>query len=499
MLTGGAAVQRKFYLRILLALIFCAGLGPLAFGAVSLIRGIDVLRQAKSDGEGVAVLSESVATMRSHAETLKISPRANKTYHYVSKVIKEIDLMDVFASEIPYTVSPREKLFSVLGTRQAEEYLIDSPNLPFHAQEKLLPFEFASEVRVLHNDNPIPGEKLGFGLKAKAWLHTGDIGHQEIRRLWSGLHQFLSPDNLAALSQESDPNAAVLREFEAVFPETYRFLTRYFQIEPKISFIEQSDGRLLSLFKSTFVVRIERIEADFPQLGKYLDRLMSIHAEGSMVFHTSPGVQLASFDFVTSTRTFSLEYASRDGAIIPRDARGLYLWSQAIDLGRLKAARLSSTGKLKGKVLGLEMSVADVEFAHQFKDSGEVLLESRLLKLPTPVIKGRLLGIFSGSFVDFLIPGSIDEYAQKFSEGLLQANGGEGTFARLTYFPEYKGNRCRGEFGTEVVDNFFLGFGLKVAQSYIWPSPAVVGESWNMSVVQIKSLDQDLKQLLIVR
>ena len=116
--------------------------------------------------------------------------------------------------------------------------------------------------------------------------------------------------------------------------------------------------------------------------------------------------------------------------------------------------------------------------------------------MPPPKIEGRLLGMLPEWAIDLTIPGTIQGHARTFSEGMLRANRGEGSFLAAKIDTQTTNAKLDVRLGTEIIDNFMLRVGMRIAQSYLWPDPEVIKDAWKLATDGVTALDSDMQRLL---
>jgi hypothetical protein len=465
-----------------------------AFGLAPL-RGVDVLRESAKEGKGLLIGAETVAAIHANIRGLRISPNALATYQYASDVIEHIDLGQVFESKLPVKVGPNERLFSLTGRHVEERFVIDAPRQSLAELKPTEPFEFSTELRVLRNRNPLPEEELGYGLKPAVDANSGDLNHRILLGLTGGVLRLLSPANLELLRGERSHDEAVMDELAETLPDFNRLLTRLVDIRPSIV-TEMAAGGKVSHLKTSVILRVEKLRPRYPALADYLERLLSIEIDAKIVQRLTSGKNVAVIDLHTKTRSLRVEYYTKDGKLVPFDDEKELSEAEAIDMATLQSLQTDSIASFDVSVLGLRIIAKDIVMRTSYRDSAIAVFDSRLTAIPTPKIEGRLLGILPGWAIDLTIPGTIEGYARTFCQGILRANRGQGTYAHLAVDTKGPKTRLAMKGGTEIIDNFFLGVGLRIVQSYVWPEPDVIEDGWKLLGAHVAALDKDLQRLL---
>lgn len=481
--------------KIFAIVVGCLDIGTLAVAQdTQTIRGIDIVRDAAPDGRGIIVGSETISAIYSNALRLKLTPTAMETYRYGSDVIEGVDLNHVFKSDFSVKTAPNERLFSITGRSRGEHYVVDAPKLPISKLAPLSPFEFASELRFLRNDNPLPNESLGFGVKPTLMISSGAMNHRYGLRVAGGILKMLSPNNLDQLRAGRTQNEAVLAELSSTLSEFYRFLTRFLKIHHQIDMIK-FDNENVSRVESTVTIEPRLLASELPALSDYLERILKLDLHLEVETRLPSGQMLSVLKLDTKTRSMVLTCYTRDGKLIPFDRQARLNPKLSVDIATLENLEVSTVSTFSLKVLGLKIDSQDTVVTSKFQDGAVASLKTRLTALATPKIEGRLLGLLPEWAIDFTIPGTIQGHAHTFSQGMLKANNNEGSFVTMVVDTRTVNTNIEVQAGTEIIDNFMLRIGMRIAQSYLWPNPSVIQDGWKLVTDGIAALDNDLKRL----
>lgn len=459
------------------------------------IRGIDVLREAAPHARGIFVGAEAIAAIQSNIRRFELSPKAIATYRYGSDVIEGVDLERVFESKFPLKLAPEARSFTITGRQVGSRFLVDAPRLPMTRLAPLKPYEFASELRFIRNKDPLPGEALGFGIKPALTAKATVINHRYLLRIAGGILTMMSQQNLEQLRNGRSGGETMLGELQSTLPEVYRLLTKVFKLEPQID-VQKVSGGDITQVKATATVQISALTASYQALADYLQRFFSIDFRLEVENRLPSDLLLGVFTFDTKAKTFGLEYYTSNGKLIAFDqSRKLYP-EIMVDPSNLKQLTVTSVSKFRLVVLGLKIQNDGVTVRSDFKDAPIATLDSRLIAMPPPKIQGRLLGVMPEWMVDWSIPGTIQGHAKTFSEGMLRANGGEGSSMTARIDTQTSDTELDIRLATEIIDNFILRIGMRIAQSYLWPNPEVIQDAWKLATDAVAALDQDMRRLL---
>ena len=239
------------------------------------------------------------------------------------------------------------------------------------------------------------------------------------------------------------------------------------------------------------------MEKDYPDLAEYLDRLLSrfeLRANASYVLAGGP--KLISLALDSKSKSINFEFLTANGNILAMDKDGQPDFERSLRLDTMTKHSGEIIVDASGEVLGLSFKAHDVTLSNEYVDGPIMRSGGRLVKLPKPKIEGRALGFIPTWAIDLTIPGSLDGYLQMVTDGLKRGESGKGTYLLTTLDsrdPDH--NRVATEMGTLLVDNFFINFGLRVAQKFIWPSRAVLRDMKNLGERFAGQIAGDLTRL----
>ena len=363
--------------------------------------------------------------------------------------------------------------------------------------------DFAAELRLSDDANPLPNEDRGFGLSFRFKANLGEHSHRNIMRGVAGFLRMVSPENLRYLPKDpgvqfpSELDARMMTEIRNTMPETYLLVRKYVKVTPNMQVVKMSDGREHTVSDTSIVIMAEQITADYPELGEYVERLMtSLDLKILLRYQLPDGLNLARVDVVTKNQSVEFHFKTRDGLVIPTDNHGNPHPESAINLDNLRFHEGRIVVDAVAHVLGLTISANDVVTSVKFEDGAIARQKLKLESLPTPKVEGRALWILPTWAIDLSIPGSLDGLLSRFTQGFLHGHQGAGTYSELIVdTTEPKVTKLAAVSSTEFLDNFFNNFGMRVAQSYIWPDEYVLADAWNLSKKLTRTIALDLGKL----
>lgn len=456
-----------------------------AGAAAALYRYIDVARQAHEGGRGIEVLGTYWQSVHQYAKNLRFTDNAKKAYETVNDIIQTVDFQAFLTSPLALVTPDGARVFLLTGATGGEALTVDYEKARIESYVAKRPFDFAAEISVRADAKPIPQVKRGFVIGVQGAANAGELSHRTLLRSLDGVMQVLEPQNVARLPVEAgDQNLTLLArkargEVLQTLPDTIGYLERYQKIsfEPKIEKYAAT-GKELTRARLSMAIDIPAIERDYPDLAHYLDRLITsfdLNIDGR--YQLPSGLSLLTFTVKSETKEINLEMITADGAVIPVDDKGQPHAEAALHLKGLQSHSGMMAINARGGALGLNFDLHDLLLSFDFNEGPIMHSGGRILNLPPPKVTGRALGIFPTWAIDLSIPGSIDEYATMITQGILKGANGKGTYMHQTVDTrDPKATLVAVDMGTMLVDNFFVNFGMRVVQKFVWPSEDVLGE-----------------------
>ncbi len=306
-------------------------------------------------------------------------------------------------------------------------------------------------TRYLLSPNEIEGNKV-----YRAWLgvdfFAGHYDAKNITELWPTLFGYLAheqPRQSDTAREKALAKAPTLTGSEAAkdwlayinekMPETTSFVLGFFQLESLGDFPREVPARSAALLNdkagapyevAQIDIRVRRnmpwIEKNYRSLAGALERASRERlARMTSEFYTPKGNLFAAFDFDSSDTIYEFRaLLTRDG-VLPRDREGRVAEGpfQPIACGTKFTQVVSGTSNTSGVTVSLKNMRLNWEVACA-KD--KLNIELRLARAPELDVQGQETLRF---FVNLIIPGSLEEYAEMFFKMLA---GYDGMFQPLT-------------------------------------------------------------------
>lgn len=469
--------------------------------APTVTHAIDVVRALHPGDTGIATAANYSRTVNSYLHTVTFTPRAHKAYEFAHYFIESVDFDAVLSAPFAKSIPEGYKAFGIKGEgNSGKSYTVDYVAASTDTMAPATFAAFGADLRIREDKNPIPGESRGFGVRGDAKINVGELNHRNVLQATATALRLVSPRNLLALASastnKSNPDAVLMAETQGILPESMAMLQKYTTVTPGIRMVGAGETEY-SQFDSKVTLSLSTLTRDYPDFGNYLESLASkIQIQGRARYELPNGLRIAEGTLDTKARTVTGTIKTAGGRLIPYDKSGVPHFEAAI--APESTNRLVANLVVEGSatVLGLTFRVSDVTFSTVLQDGPVAEGQFKLVKLPVPKVEGKALGILPTWAVDAFIPGSMEGYAKTFTDGLMQGSRGQGTSGSVTVDTRNANNTAiEAKASSEFVDNFFITFGVRVAQTVLWPNEKVLASGWKLTTDSSDVLSKDLQRL----
>ncbi|MCX6110913.1 MAG: hypothetical protein NTZ90_15065 [Proteobacteria bacterium] len=485
------------------AITFLVAAAP-AFAGESSYRGVDVWRDLRADHQGIAAAFFGITKVAHAARSIKVSPAAKQAYEFADDVIEHVDFAKVLDAPMNIALPGDWRAFNLRGTQRSGGYVIDYVRQPLSAMEPAQFLDFGSDFTVRADAKPIPNADGGFGIGFHAKFNTNQFSHRTLARFVHGGLKVIDPNNLPQLpgpkaaSTPATFDATAWDEFARTLPQSAALALRYAKIRLGLTPQSPATPTAVTDIHQVLTLKLEALTARHPVLGEFIERLSSkfdLFAAASFKLKSGLTLMRAKFDLTSLTVAFNAKTAA--GKLIPFDDKGVSHPEQAIDFVDLNELEGVTHAEVRGQVLGLSFAAQGIELATSYHDGDVASLSMKLSKMPVPTIKGYALGIFPTWAIDLTMPGgSLEQCMTTLTQGALHGSRGEGTYGVMTVDSKRAEDvRVAAAVSTEMIDNFYLKFGLRVVQSYLWPDEDVIADLWRVNQEVDDALEQDIGKL----
>ncbi|MBI5846159.1 MAG: hypothetical protein HZB23_15990 [Deltaproteobacteria bacterium] len=305
--------------------------------------------------------------------------------------------------------------------------------------------------------------------RIRAKIGTGMLSHENTVAFTTGLLKVTAPENVFAMqSLKGRDTRMIPEEALQVIAEFYKAFPRFAVVFKKYIYIYHSLLRRDRLGGTEFTrstvrafFRMEEISKDFPALYQFVKDIKGFFRI-RVTLKNRQGNILSEMLVDAKEDFFSLKSLTRDGKIIPFDAKGNPVFSEAVLLTALTDYSFDVFIDNHVDVYGLKFDTPRIRFSCRYQNTPKAgSLDIRLAESPKTRVTGKLGDVVPAWLVNMAIPSDMAGQVNSAADVFFRANNGQGTNLRLSFDTTYQDDvvlRVNG--GTEFLDNFFTGFTL---------------------------------------
>lgn len=358
------------------------------------------------------------------------------TYRDLRSMLSSLDAGNLY-DLLPYTdTAGQERAIGISGRSQGNFYRLSEydPGVGTNAGGR------SSDGRQCFGDmdfrtfiGPIAQNKYRFITDLQ--ISTDDLSAVIIPRMVAaGLnvawhHAAPSDDPPAHLGRKfhlNRPSLQVLGGVALEFPDFFKTITQFFEIENIVSSTPNRDGSQIFDFR----IRINRnaFADPYPEIGAMLETLKGMVYFNGRIFDDQDRLMgLVEFDsakdlFVLQCRVLREQILPLNGSRTAGNSTGISLTDQAL-------TPLYAEFDIHLNLVGLHLDVLSIQFSVDYRLNGSgVLLKTCLLQPPDIVeADGRAFGFLPLWLIDVLIPSNVEKITRDFFQALATGNGGQGS------------------------------------------------------------------------
>ncbi|WP_039948149.1 hypothetical protein [Leptospira fainei] len=336
--------------------------------------------------------------------------------------------------------------------------------------------DFSAEFAMKHNSSPNYGGNSYSG-NLDILTHLGPFTHKHgINAMDSGL-KFLDAHNLGSINAPAtgffrkikDPEARkVLDDFAASFPALAKFMNYYFGLNSLVKV--GKEGKVQGITEFSFDGNVEQtLTHDFTDLGDYLDDIKYLGWIRAKLTNLQ-GKTLFEFAIESKKAEMKLRFFTKDGKVVPFDGKGNFYPQDSFSLASLTEFPFLVKAALEANLYGLLLENDDIQLLGRFSNTANSgVLNLKLTKIEKFEVSGAFAYLAPSWAINLFIPGNLQSIIHEFTETLVKANGGKGSYFVLRWDRENSRTLMRTHIESEFLDNFFIRFGLKIWNHKVLP------------------------------
>ncbi|MCB1157927.1 MAG: hypothetical protein H7A25_02825 [Leptospiraceae bacterium] len=446
---------------------------------VKVIEGKD-----KGSSQELLALAENIIKKASYDE------HTEKFHKYLSNSIERFEFKDLYESEYLSDKGSGFRGVSYKGKNKNSGYHIGIIQGNIETVSLDSKGDFVAEFLLRRNKKVSTKSKSysnseSYTGKISSKMNSGKASHRQALLLAEALLTVLSSSNISELlypkvrrlfSNLKDENSIrILGDFENSYSNLSSFLNQYVSLKSLLfTGPEKSTG-----INIKGNLRLPFIRRDFPYMGDYLDDLESLGSV-HITLYNQQRHKLLSFSLFSENLEFNCRLYTLEGKVIPFSKTKLYL-AEAFLPTQLKQYVFQIHISFQINVYGLYFKNNKVLVNANFSDKSENgKLSFKLQNIAPTQVSGGFSHIVPAWLIDMFIPGNIEELIQHFTETMVRANSGTGSFVHLG-FTKKDSFLFRIQAESEFLNNFLVRFGLKV---------------WNYRILPYEEARDDIRKFL---
>lgn len=448
-------------------LVFCASL---AFGAGA-YRFSDSVRDIAPAGKGLHDAVDFISMIGGPGRSFSAKPQDLEFFRFINESMRSFNFKKVYESKFLHPLQDgfRGTSFRLINANN-DFHLAMTPN---GAQSCLAGGlgSFSTQVALKHNPKSPVGSQSYSGYITTEFL-LKQFSEKHLLRLLDNFQRVIDYNNVRALEKEhgydwkkAGEPFEVVKDFRAAFPSFMAWADRYAQAGTS-RVVTFQDHQPFTAFALGIKTRLERIRRDYPGVASRLDKLKGL-ARFFIVVKNPKGHVLATFIVNTGEDFFYLYVVEKDGMVIPVDVSGKEqrpVPREAFALADLSRQPFTVDVTWDSQVAGLDFKTREIKLAGNYESSPEKMLFSlTLTNVGRTKVSGMAYKIVPTWLLDLVVPGNFDEVIYDFARCMVKANKGQGSQFILDMNKKSPGeNRLTLTASSEILDNFFIRFGLRV-------------------------------------
>lgn len=430
---------------------------------------------------------------------VEYSKDVEEFHEFVRKSIDDFEIKKLFESKFLVSISVNTKSLTYLGKIYKDKIFIE---LNQKKSENKNFGDFFTVLEIKKNEHSKLKKSTyknsnTYSLDLEIDQNFGVFSHEKILILFHELLKVIQLENIHKSEKESNlfSNLKTAEEKKLVwlvendFSELSKFFKKFIEVDQilkaKQNILEfHLKGRMLP----------KNIQREYPNLADYLESISDlgeIHLEFKNQFGTLGEIHLLSEDLSLEAKFYTTK-----NSIIPykKNKSDLELnLKNALSFQNLKNYEFKIQASFLAKIYGLYIENDKILVQSKFDSKTNFgNLDLNLDEIDRTKVSGGFSYIIPTWAIDLVIPGNMEELIYDFTKVLKEANS-RGSFVNLSFFKKKSNWDMKFNFETEVLDNFFIRFGLKVLNYKIKPNQDESKDLTNFLVKVLSLLKESSK------
>ena len=468
------------------------------------LKDIPVIIDLKSE----LTTKDSVYYLNKLFLTFKFDSKAEEFHKFLNKSIQNFEIGELFSSKYIISISENEKWLTYSGKWVGDIYTVFLKNEAYDDLKIEKPYEFKAYYSLKLNKNIQNGKKIfkddiysGY-LKSTTNLHG--FSNDKIISFSSILLNYISYDNINSLilninsskgyKGKDKESEAIISNFKTDFPNISKFVLQYINIFKIITTIDENK---ISKFSLVSEVNKNYLKIRFPYLFEYLEDISDLGIIEIIVKDLN-AKNLISIYLNSKSSQLLINFYTSNGKILPftlDNNKEIYYMDSPISINDIKEFPFLIQFKFRANIYGLKIKNDNILLSGNYKRSDkDFIVDVKFQDFPRCKIEGGFAYILPPTFINLVIPGNLEDIIYEFTS-ILSSSIKKNKFISFQLLTIDKSARLKVDLNIDILNNFFIRFGLKVWNFKIQPSDLVLDEVQEIFSIATGELYKDLNQI----
>ncbi len=407
---------------------------------------------------------------------VEYSKEVEDFHQFIKDSIDKFEIKKLYESKYLIDLGENRKSITYLGKVLKDKIFIEL-NKSKQAQKNF--GDFFSKLEINKNEYSRLSKSTyknsnTYSLDLEIDQNFGVFSHEKAMVLFHELLKVIQIENIQISEKESGifPNLKSSEEKKLIslvendFLDLLKFFKKFFQLDQIFKIKEQVlefhiKGKMLP----------KNISREFPDFGNYLDTISDL-GEIHLVFQNKFGT-LGEVHLLSEDLSLEAIFFTSKNLILPYNKKNNQIelnFKDGLSFQNLKNYDFEIKASFIAKIYGLYIENDQILISSNFQNKTNFgKLDFQLKEINRTKVSGGFSYIIPAWAIDLVIPGNMEDLIYDFTKVLKDANG-KGSFINLSFTKPKTNWVMNFNFKTEVLDNFFIRFGLKVFNYKIKPS-----------------------------
>ncbi|MDX1958948.1 MAG: hypothetical protein SFU98_10265 [Leptospiraceae bacterium] len=455
---------------------------------------LSVLLGAKYIGFQDVATSVEGAEKNSHKDFLNLlvkmansviyDKNAEEFHKFLAASLEQFEIDSLYNSKFVIG-DEKERWVTYSGKNLPNEFRLSLPNKPLETITIQNFGDFKAKYSLKKNSTPsfkpeVYTSSRSYSGFLQVEQNSGEFSYSKIVILLDSILKVLDPSNITNIetvqtkyfNDVTDIESRKLIDlFANEFPELIKLTSLYVKVNSVVS-KQETEKQAITKVNLKANLILSHIKMDYSYLGNYLDEITDL-GNINILITNEQGNRVAEISLNSSNLGLELITFTKNGKLIPYSS-GIVKKNfpdQGFQFSNQNQKKLITQISFNGNIYGLKISnpsiLAGIEL-QTAKQDGK--LQVSLSKINRTKVSGGFSYVIPSWLINLFIPGNMEELIYEFTSLLVHANANKGSFAKTIWKKTGKANTIEARIETELLDNFFIGFGLKIWNFKVAPN-----------------------------